>query len=103
MRTVDEPTILPEATCAACKAAPWTRWCRGCNLVFCDAHAERKRHACKVDVVCLRPTNASEQDTSTCRDSAPPSNQNGSGVSVQMPMQLEIFTTPPEPPPAEKP
>jgi DNA polymerase/3'-5' exonuclease PolX len=25
----------------------WTKWCRGCNLVYCDDHIERPAHGCK--------------------------------------------------------
>lgn len=105
MRTVDEPTIMPEAKCGTCRTSPWTKWCRACNLVYCDAHIDRKSHTCKPDEE--RPqasSNAAVESTETCVATpplAPP--QNGSGVAVQMPMQLEIFTTPPpqpDPPPA---
>jgi predicted RNA-binding protein with PUA domain len=26
---------------------PYTKWCKGCNLVFCDDHLDRRRHNCK--------------------------------------------------------
>lgn len=35
--------IFPVATCF-CKLL-WTRWCRGCCLVFCDAHIQA--HPCR--------------------------------------------------------
>lgn len=104
MRTVDEPTVLPAANCSACKQAPWTKWCRGCNLVFCDAHIERTLHACVHRDAPPPPDNTAEECTQTCVEAPAP--ENGTSVSVQMPMQLEIFTTPPpepDPPAPPKP
>ncbi len=52
MRTAPDVQIFSPATCAVALgpiklmgepasvrcAAPWTEWCRGCNLVYCEAH-----------------------------------------------------------------
>lgn len=53
MRVRDEATIFPLPTCALKAFTPqscstlWEKWCRGCNLVFCKAHADPKEHVCR--------------------------------------------------------
>ena len=49
MRKRDEPSIYPEALCCAGCRKPWEKWCRGCNLVYCSDHVDRKSHTCKPD------------------------------------------------------
>jgi hypothetical protein len=60
VRTYDpkRAEILGPGRCACRKAIlaggtwicleTWTRWCRGCNLVYCGAHANPKHHGCPV-------------------------------------------------------
>ena len=35
------------AKCAFCLVQPWAKWCRWCNLVFCETDAPPERHECK--------------------------------------------------------
>lgn len=38
--------IYAAPTCGAGCQKPWEKWCRGCNLVFCDSHIARDQHNC---------------------------------------------------------
>lgn len=46
MRHSEPAAVFPAAKCAAQCGAPWSKWCRGCNLVWCQAHAEPTAHNC---------------------------------------------------------
>lgn len=93
MRTAPDVSIFPPALCAACRQKPWTKWCRGCNVVYCDDHAERANHACKPDEVRVYPAPEPEGPQAAAHEPG----RNGSAVAVQMPVQFELFTTPPPP------
>lgn len=46
MRTRDPGETIKSATCAAGCGAPWKKWHRDCNLVFCEAHVDAASHQC---------------------------------------------------------
>lgn len=52
MRTYSPLERFANAHCAAGEFLPhkcdkkWKRWCGGCNLVFCEEHADPTFHAC---------------------------------------------------------
>jgi len=45
MSNLDRSEIIKSATCTAGCGAPWKKWHRQCNLVFCSAHVDS--HECK--------------------------------------------------------
>ena len=45
MNKPDRSEIIKSALCSAGCGAPWKKWHRQCNLVFCDVHAND--HECK--------------------------------------------------------
>lgn len=45
MNKPDRSEIIKSATCAAGCGAPWAKWHKQCNLVFCTAHVND--HECK--------------------------------------------------------
>lgn len=42
----DRGEVMPAALCACGCGKPWTKWCKGCNLVYCDKHAPNTKHPC---------------------------------------------------------
>jgi len=90
VRVRDEPSIFPQALCCAGCRKPWEKWCRGCNLVYCGDHADRKSHNCKPDEKRSYPPK---------EETPPPANQEPSiGSSLAPPAQtsqLDLFGTPP--------
>jgi|FLYK01.1.fsa_nt_gi hypothetical protein len=56
---------------------PYTRWCRGCNLVFCDAHLDREKHYCRnFDVRTPAPVSEPEKRRKRV-NKTPPGEQEG--------------------------
>ncbi len=48
MRTrQDPPETFRAALCGFGCGEKWEHWCKGCNLVYCDAHVGMKTHKCK--------------------------------------------------------
>lgn len=47
MRKRDPAITFGAALCGFGCGAKWSKWCRGCNLVYCDKHIEHKAHKCK--------------------------------------------------------
>lgn len=45
MSKPDRSEVIKSALCAAGCGAPWAKWHRQCNLVFCDVHVSD--HECK--------------------------------------------------------
>lgn len=51
MRSNDPPIIIESAKCSAGCGRVYTKWCRQCNIVFCDEHVAREKHKCKPDEI----------------------------------------------------
>lgn len=53
MRTKQDAFIFPPSVCALGAFTPekclvlYEKWCRGCNLVFCNEHADPFKHNCR--------------------------------------------------------
>ena len=47
MRKNDPAEIFLPVLCATGCNSKWSKWCRGCNLVFCASHIDMDVHQCK--------------------------------------------------------